>query len=91
MFGNFIEKFLSNGTGIFLGIEKRNRIELYHLQNTGKFFTFSRHEELPLVIQTNGTENFGYFGKNRKRKYLERYYFFPENFHLYEPFHLNSP
>ena len=31
------------------------------------------------------------FGKNEKRYYLERYYFFPENFRRNEPFHLNSP
>ena len=30
-------KILSNGTGIFLGTENRNGIQLYHLQNTGKF------------------------------------------------------
>ena len=44
LYGNFGEKFPSNGTGIFLGTENRNRIELYHLQNTGKFFAFSRNE-----------------------------------------------
>ena len=37
-------KFLSNGTGIFLGTENRNGIELYHLRNTGKVFAFSGHE-----------------------------------------------
>jgi len=42
--GNFGEKLVSNGTGIFFGTENRNGIELYLLQNTGKFFTFSRHE-----------------------------------------------
>ena len=42
--GNFGEKFLSNGPGIFLGTKKRNGIELYHLQNTGKFFASSRHQ-----------------------------------------------
>ena len=41
---NFGEKFLSNGAGIFFGTENRNGIELYHLQNTGKFFAFSRLE-----------------------------------------------
>ena len=41
--GKFDEKIPSNGTGIFLGTENRN-IELYHLQNTGKFFAFSRLE-----------------------------------------------
>ena len=45
LYGNFDEKFLSTGiTGIFVGTEKRNGIESYHLENTGKFFAFSRHE-----------------------------------------------
>ena len=44
LYGNFGEKFLSNGTGIFFGTENKNGIELYHLQNTRKFFTFSEHE-----------------------------------------------
>ena len=34
--GNFGGKFPSNGTGFF-GTEDRNGIELYHLQNTGRF------------------------------------------------------
>ena len=42
------KNFPSNGSGIFLGTEIRNRIEwiieLYHLQNTGKVLAFSRHE-----------------------------------------------
>ena len=42
LYGNFDEKFLS--TGITVGTEKRNGIEFYHLENTGKFFAFSRHE-----------------------------------------------
>ena len=44
LYGNFGLKFPSNGTGILLGTENRNGIELYHLQNTGKFFAFSRLE-----------------------------------------------
>ena len=44
LYGNFREKCPSNGTGIFLGTENRKRIELYHLQNTGRVFAFSRHE-----------------------------------------------
>ena len=32
LYGNFGEKFPSNGTGIFFGTENRNGIELYHLQ-----------------------------------------------------------
>ena len=68
LYENFGEKFPSNGTGIFLATENRHGIELYHVQNTGKFFTFSRHEAcMALVIQTNGTENFGRFGKNGKK------------------------
>ena len=43
---NFEEKFPTNGTGINLvfHIEKRNGIDLYHLQNSGKFFNFSQKE-----------------------------------------------
>ena len=63
--GNFGGKFPSNGTGFF-GTEDRNRIELYHLQNIGKVFASSGWS-LALVIQTNGTENFGRFGKNGKK------------------------
>ena len=44
LYGNFGKKFLLNGTVVFLDTENRNGIELYHLQNTSKFFTFSRHE-----------------------------------------------
>ena len=68
LYENFDEKFPSNDTGIFLATENRNGIELYHVQNIGKFFTFSRHEAwMALVIQTNGTENFCLFGKNGKK------------------------
>ena len=31
LYGNFGEKFPSNGTGILFGTENRNGIELYHL------------------------------------------------------------
>ena len=34
LYGNFGEKFPSNGTGIFFGT-KTGTVELYHLQNTG--------------------------------------------------------
>ena len=44
--GGFGEKFPSNGTGIFFGTENKNGIELYHLQNTGKFFALSRLGDL---------------------------------------------
>ena len=40
----FGAKFLSNGNGIFWATKNRNGIEFYYLQNTGKFFTFSRLE-----------------------------------------------
>ena len=53
--------------GIFFGTENRNGIELYHLQNTGKMFHFFLTWSLALVIQTNGTENFGRFGKNGRK------------------------
>ena len=44
LYGNFSEKLPPNGTGICFDTENRNRIELYYLQNIGKFFIFSRHE-----------------------------------------------
>ena len=44
LYGNFGEKFPPNGTGIFFGTENGNGIKLYHLQNTGKFFTLSQHK-----------------------------------------------
>ena len=68
------EKFLTNGTGLKNVSEKRNRLELYHLQNTitllGKDRHFSRSAprgSLALVNQTNGTKNFCRFGKNGKK------------------------
>ena len=44
LYAHFGEKFLSNGNGILWATKNRNGIELYHLQNTGKFFAFSRLE-----------------------------------------------
>ena len=46
LYGNFGEKFQSNGTAIFFGSENRNGIELCHLQNTHKLFALSRLEAL---------------------------------------------
>ena len=69
------------------GTENRNRIELYHLQNPVNFFAFSTWS-LALVIGTNGTENYGRFGKNGKtEKYLQRYYFFSGKFPSDESLH----
>ena len=73
--GKFRWKLPSNGTGIFFGTENRNGIELCHLQNTS--FCFLSRWSLALVIQTNGTENLGRFGKNGKQVILlKRYCFF---------------
>ena len=33
LYGNFVQNFPSNGTGIFFRTKNRNGIELYHLQN----------------------------------------------------------
>ena len=54
---------------VFFRTENRNGINFYHLQNTGKFFAFSKEEAYLalLIIHTNGTENFGRFGKSRKK------------------------
>ena len=61
------ELYSTKFTFFFSGTENRNGIELYHLQNTGKFFAFFRQWSLALVIQTKGTENFARFGKNGKK------------------------
>ena len=53
-------------TGIFLGIENKNGIKLYHLQIPVNF-SLSLDLEPGTCIQTNGTENFGRFGKNGKK------------------------
>ena len=45
----------------------RNGIELYHLQNTGKFFRFLSTWSMALIIQTSGTTNFSRFSKNGKK------------------------
>ena len=53
---NIDQNFPTNGTGIFIiiiiffRIENMNGIELYHLQNTGKFFGFSREKEARILI-----------------------------------------
>ena len=73
-----VRKFPSNGTGIFFGTKKRNRIELCHLQNTGKSFAFSWHQAWH-----------GRFGKNGKTVIPQKV--LQENFHRDEPFNLNSP
>ena len=61
--------FPSNGTSNIFGTENRNGIELYRLQNTSKFYTFSRHEACMALAsnQTNGTEHFARFGKNGEK------------------------
>ena len=85
----FGEYFLSNGTGIFFFALKTGMgLSCYHLQNTGIFFVFSRHDAWRLVIQENGTENYGCSGKKEiPRKELP---FFPKSFHRDQPLHLNS-
>ena len=54
---------------VFFRTENRNGINFYHLQNTAKFFAFSKEEAYLalLIIHTNGTENFGRFGKSGKK------------------------
>ena len=47
LYGNFGEKQLKTSVKWYWYVfdtENRNRIELYHLQNTGKFFAFSGRE-----------------------------------------------
>ena len=51
-------------------------------------FSLSLDMKPALVIQTNGTENFGRFGKNGKKVIPRKVLLF---FHRDKPFHLNSP
>ena len=76
---------------VFFWHRKRERDWDVPFENTGKFFVFISTWSLALVIQTNGTENFGRFGKNGKGNTSKGITFFPENFHQDELFHLNSP
>ena len=69
MYRNFGKNFPSNRTSclvFFGGTEDRNGIELYHLQNTGKFFAFARHEAWH-YNPIKWYRNFGRFGKNGKK------------------------
>ena len=43
LYGHFGEKFPQMVLVFFFGTENRNGIELYHLQNSDRFSTFSRH------------------------------------------------
>ena len=67
LYGNFGEKFSSNGTGIFFGTENRNGDELYHLQNTGKYFAFSRLEAWHWQCKQMGQKISVVFGKSGKK------------------------
>ena len=64
---------------------------MYHLQNTGKFFAFSRHEawdeQSKQMVQKISVVSVK-TGKGNTSKGMT---FFPENFHRDEPFRLNSP
>ena len=75
LYGNFRQMAL---VFFFFGTKKRNRIELCHLQNTGKSFAFSWHQAWH-----------GRFGKNGKTVIPQKV--LQENFHRDEPFNLNSP
>ena len=70
LYGNFGENFPSNRAVwyLFFGTENRNRIELYHLQNTGKFFAFARHEAWH-YNPNKWYRNFGRFDKNVSYKW----------------------
>ena len=65
--GNFGEKFWSNGTVFLGGHRKQERDWVVPLTIYWKNFHFLSTWNLALVIQTNGTENFGRFAKNGKK------------------------
>ena len=78
---------------IFFLHRKQERDWVVPLTKYRLIFRFLWTRSLALVIQTNGTEKTSVVSvKTAKVLYLERYYFFfSENFHRDEPFHLNSP
>ena len=92
LYGNFGEKFPSNITGIFFLAPKTGTglsCTIYKIPvNFSLFSTWN----LALVIQTNGTGNFGPFGKNGKKLIPRKALLFSrKNFHGDEPLHMNSP
>ena len=67
LYRNFGEKFPSNGTDIFF-LAPKTRTGLSCLfTEYWQTIHFPSTWSLALVIQTNGTENFGRFGKNGKK------------------------
>ena len=77
---------------VFLWHRKQERDWVVPLTKYRQSFCFLWAWSLALVIQTNGTTNFGRFSKNGlKGNTSKGITFFPENFHRDEPFHLNSP
>ena len=77
---------------VFLWHRKQERDWVVPLTKYRQSFCFLWAWSLALVIQTNGTTNFGRFSKNGKKVIPRKaLLFFPENFHRDEPFHLNSP
>ena len=76
---------------VFLWHRKQERDWVVPLTKYRQSFRFLWAWSLALVIQTNGTTNFGRFSKNGlKGNTSKGITFFPENFHRDEPFHLNS-
>ena len=80
MHGNFGEKFPSSGTGIFLAPKTGTGLSCTIYKMPVNFSLSLDMKPGPIVIQTNGIENFGRFGKNGKkvirRKVLLSFFFF---------------
>ena len=86
-----VKNFRQISLVFFCGTENRNGIELYHLQNTAKFFAFSRLGAWHWQSKLNGTGDFGPFGKNGKKVIPRKALLFSrKNFHRDEPLHMNS-
>ena len=66
LYANFGEKFPSNSTGIFFFLASKKGTGLSCTIYYRQIFRFLSTWSMATVIQTNGTENFGRFGKNRK-------------------------
>ena len=75
-----VKNFLQMVLVLFFGTENRNRVELYHLQNTGKLFTFSRHDAWHWQSKQMEPKISLVSVRTGKRWYLQRCYFFSGKF-----------
>ena len=89
--GNFGKKYLTNGTGHENVSEKRNGLELYHLQNTCvKTNHLPPQEEAWHWLTKQMVQNFGRFGKSGKKVIPRKELLFLSSPRNYRVFHTNG-